>query len=232
MIETGAASVQTNPSFQTASKDFDSSARVTAFLDPTVFSNIEDAKVKEFVDSYFKPAGPMTGTLVVKPAGFVTSLTGRIIGSKLPKASELRSAGRVAVTEPLACRPRRSSLRRVSNRNEVERRRSAESCCWTSSGPPIHARSAKSNRGLLQMEQALGVSLAKLVDGLGTEAVLAMARAQRCRPGSKASSPKGRRQAAKFNVTWVQQLKDDTEYKRLGGAAEAEDHSHRARRQA
>ena len=40
VIEQGAAAVDANPSFQAAAKDFDSSARLTAFLDPTVFSSI------------------------------------------------------------------------------------------------------------------------------------------------------------------------------------------------
>jgi hypothetical protein len=72
----------------------------------------------------------------------------------------------------------------------------------------------EAEQGLAQMEQALGVSFSKLVDGLGGEAVLAMSA-----PVDVALDPavmaQGPQAAARFNVTWVQQLKDDSEYKRL-----------------
>ena len=72
----------------------------------------------------------------------------------------------------------------------------------------------QAEQGLAQMEQALGVSMAKLVDGLGGEAVLAMA-APADVSLDAATLAQGAQAAANFNVTWVQQLKDDTEYKRL-----------------
>jgi hypothetical protein len=69
-------------------------------------------------------------------------------------------------------------------------------------------------QGLQQLEQALGVSLAKLVDGLGGEAVLAVAAPIDASLDASLLSP-GPQAMANFNVTWVQQLKDDTEYRRL-----------------
>jgi hypothetical protein len=211
VIETGAAAVTTNPSFQAAAKDFDGNARMTAFLDPTVFSSIEDAKVKEVVDSYFKPAGPLTGMLTVKPAGFVTSLTGRIIGSKLPKASSYEPPAKLE----------------LSNRLPVETFAYAAFQTQTKlTGADVQklildqleAANPRSKReaeeGLQQMEKLLGVSVAKLVDGLGAEAVLAISAAPDVTLEATLAA-QGPQAAANFNVTWVQQLKDDTEYRRL-----------------
>jgi hypothetical protein len=211
VVEQGAAAVDANPSFQAAAKDFDPSARLTAFLDPTVFSSIDDAKVKEIVDSYFKPAGPLTGMLTVKPAGFVTSLTGRIIGSKLPKASSYEPPAKLELPNRLAVETFAYAAFQTQTKMSgadvqkliFDQLQAAE---------PRSKREAE--QGLAQMEQVLGVSFAKLVDGLGAEAVLAMAA-----PVDVALDPsvmaQGPQAAASFNITWVQQLKDDGEYKRL-----------------
>jgi len=143
VIETGAAAVNTNPSFQTASKDFDSSARVTAFLDPTVFASIEDPKVKEIIDGYFKPAAPLTGSLVVKPAGFVSSLTGHIIGSKLPKRSPLWSK-RCAAGQGRS-RWKQRSPRSIVRRLGQKTRTGVRSCVYTMySNACSHRRSCRS----------------------------------------------------------------------------------------
>ena len=72
----------------------------------------------------------------------------------------------------------------------------------------------EAEQGLQQLEQALGVSLAKLVDGLGGEAVLAIAAPVDASLDASLLAP-GPQALANFNVSWVQQLKDDTEYKRL-----------------
>jgi hypothetical protein len=64
------------------------------------------------------------------------------------------------------------------------------------------------------MEQLLGVSVAKLVDGLGSEAVLAISAPAGVVLDASVMA-QGPQAAANFNVTWVQQLKDDSEYKRL-----------------
>jgi hypothetical protein len=211
VIEAGAAAVDTNPSFQTASKDFDSSARVTAFVDPTVFSSIDDPKAKEIIDSYFKPAGPITGSLTVKPAGFVTSLTGHIIGSKLPKASTYTPPAKLELSSRLSNETFAYAAFQTQTKlsgADVEKLLFDQ----LEAANPRSRREAE--EGLAQIEKTLGVSVAKLVDGLGGEAVLAISA-----PADVALDAsimqQGPQAAAKFNVTWVQQLKDDTEYKRL-----------------
>jgi hypothetical protein len=217
VVEQGAAAIDANPSFQAVAKDFDPSARLTAFLDPTVFASINDAKLKELVDSYFKPAAPMTGMLTVKSAGFVTSLTGRIIGSKLPKASAYVPAGKLELPNRLpvetfaytAFQTQTKMTGAELQKLILEQMEAAE---------PRSRRQAE--QGLAQMEQALGVSMVKLIDGVGNEAVLAIA-ASADVSADAATLAQGAQAAAKFNVTWVQELKDDTEYKRLAAQLKA-----------
>jgi hypothetical protein len=211
VIEEGAASVETNPSYQTAAKDFDGSARLTAFLDPSVFSSIDDVKVKEIVDSYFKPAGPLTGTLSVKPAGFVTRLTGRIIGSKLPKAATYVAPVKLDLPSRLPV----EAFAYASFQTETKMSGADLQKLILDQVGAAEPRSRREvEQGLAQLEQQLGVSVVKLVDGLGGEAVLAVAAPSDVALDAQTLG-QGPEAAAKLNVTWVQQLKDDSEYKRL-----------------
>ncbi len=217
VVEQGAAAVSANPSFEAAAKDFDSNARLTAFLDPTVFASIDDPKVKELVDSYFKPAGPMTGSLTVKSAGFVTSLTGRIIGSKLPKASSYEAPTKLELPNRL---PVETFAYAAFQTQTKMTGADVEKLIFDQLEAANPRSKLEAQQGLAQMEQLLGVSVAKLIDGLGGEAVLALAS-----PADVALDAsilaQGPQAAAKFNVTWVQQLKDDTEYKRLAAQLKA-----------
>jgi hypothetical protein len=211
VIEESAASLETNPSYQAAAKDFDASARLTAFLDPSVFSSIDDAKLKELVDSYFKPAGPITGTLSVKPAGFVTSLIGRIIGSKLPKASTYVAPGKLELSNRLPV----ETFAYAAFQTETKMSGAELQKLLLDQLEAAEPRSRRDvEQGLAQLEQLLGVSVAKLVDGVGGEGVLALA-APADLTLDAATLGQGPEAAAKLNVTWVQQLKDDSEYKRL-----------------
>jgi hypothetical protein len=211
VIESGAAAVDQNPSYQAAAKDFDESARLTAFMDPTVLAGVNDAKVKELVDGYFKPAGPLTGTLRVKAAGFVGSLTGRVIGSKLPKASsydpptQLELPNRLPV-ETFAYVALSTQMKMTGV--EVQKALLEQ----LESANPRSRREVQ--QGIEQLESVLGVSVAKLIDGVGGEAALAISAPPELSLDAGLLSP-GPQAAANFNVTWVQQLKDDTEYRRL-----------------
>jgi hypothetical protein len=217
VIETGAAAVDTNPSFQTASKDFDSNARVTAFVDPTVFASIEDPKAKEIIDSYFKPAGPITGSLTVKPAGFVTSLTGHIIGSKLPKASTYTPPAKLELSSRLPV----ETFAYAAFQTETKLTGADVQKLLFDQLEAANPRSKReAEQGLAQIEQTLGVSVAKLVDGLGGEAILSMSAPADVALDASIMA-QGPQAAAKFNVTWVQQLKDDSEYKRLAAQLKA-----------
>jgi hypothetical protein len=211
VVEQGAAAIDANPSFQAAAKDFDGNARLTAFLDPIVFSSIEDAKVKEIVDSYFKPAGPLTGMLTVKSAGFVTSLTGRIMGSKLPKASSYEAPAKLEL-------PNRLSADTFAYAAFQTQTKMSGADVQKLLFDQLEAADPRSKRqaeqGLAQVEQGLGVSMAKLIDGLGSEAVLAIAAPADVALDASIVS-QGPQAAASFNMTWVMQLKDESEYKRL-----------------
>ncbi len=211
VIEQGAAAVQANPSYQAAVKDFDSKARVSAFLDPTVFSSIDDAKVKELVDSYFKPAGPVTGTLVVKPAGFVTSLSGRIIGSKLPKGSTYEAPAKLELPSRLPA----ETFAYLALQTQTKMKGADVQKLLFEQLEATDARSKReAEQGLAQLEQLLGVSVARLIDGFGDEAVMSLAASSDIALDPSLLSG-GAQAAAKFNVSWVMQLKDDSEYKRL-----------------
>ena len=211
VVEEGAASLETNPSFQTAAKDFDSNARLSAFLDPGIFATIDDPKVKEILDGYFKPAAPLTGMLTVKPAGFVTSLTGHIIGTKLPKGSTYQAPRKLELPSRLPV----ETLAYAAVQTESKL-----------TGPDLlklmleqlEAAEPRSRReveqGLQQLEQLLGVSMAKLLDGIGAEGVLGLAASPDVSLDATTLS-KGSEAAVKLNLTWVQQLKDESEYKRL-----------------
>lgn len=211
VIEQGAASIETNPSFQAAAKDFDAGARLSAFLDPTVFSSIDDAKVKELVDGYFKPAGPLTGMLTVKPAGFVTSVTGRIMGSKLPKGSTYQAPAKLTLANRLPA----ETFAYVSFQTETKLTGAEVQKLILEQLEAAEPRSRREvEQGLQQLEQLLGVSVVKLVDGLGAEAALGLAAPADIALDASVIA-QGPQAAAKLNVTWVQQLKDDGEYKRL-----------------
>jgi hypothetical protein len=211
VVEQGAAAVDANPSFQAASKDFDSNARLTAFLDPTVFSSIDDAKVKEIVDSYFKPAGPLTGMLTVKSAGFVTSLTGRIMGSKLPKASTYEAPGKLELPNRL---PVETFAYAAFQTQTKMTGADVQKLLFDQLEAADPRSKHQAEQGLAQIEQTLGVSMAKLIDGLGGEAVLAIAAPTDVVLDASILA-QGPQAAANFNMTWVMQLKDDSEYKRL-----------------
>jgi len=211
VIETGAAAVDTNPSYQAAAKDFDANARVTAFLDPTVFSRVDDPKLKELVDSYFKPAGPLSGALTIKPAGFVTSLTGRIIGSKLPKGSSYEPPSTLELSSRLPV----ETLAYAAFQTQTKLTGAEVQKLLLDQVEAANPRSRRDmEQGLQQLEQVLGVSVAKLVDGLGSEAVFAVAAPLDASLDASLLAP-GPQAMANFSVSWVQQLKDDTEYKRL-----------------
>jgi len=211
VIESGAAAIEQNPAYQAAAKDFDGNARLTAFLDPTVFGTVSDPKMKELLDSYFKPAGPVTGTLGVKSAGFVGTLTGRVIGSKLPKASSYDPPIKLELPDRLPVETfAYVALQTQMKLSGVEAQKLLLEQLETAS--PRSGREAQ--QGIEQMEKALGVSLAKLIDGLGGEAALALSAPADLSLDAGLLSP-GPQAAANFNVTWVQQLKDDGEYKRL-----------------
>ncbi|MEI9940902.1 MAG: hypothetical protein WDO69_27105 [Pseudomonadota bacterium] len=207
VLESGAASIEQNPSFQAATKDFDSRSRLTAFVDPTLFASIADAKVKGIVDDYFKPAGPITGSLRVEPAGFLTSFTGRVQGSKLPHAGEPAQAlslgerlpgetfGYVAFSGSTKLTGAETEKLLVDQLSAVDPR----------------AR-VQLEQGLRQLEQMLGISVSKLLDGAGGQSVIGLSAPMGTTIDALGTGPQA---FTYFNLTWLLELKDATEYKRL-----------------
>jgi hypothetical protein len=149
--------------------------------------------------------------LTVKPAGFVTSLTGRIIGSKLPKASTYQAPAKLELPNRLPV----ETFAYAAFQTQTKMTGADVQKLIFDQLASADARSQRqAEQGLAQLEQALGVTMAKLIDGLGSEAVLALA----ARPDvalDAATLAQGPKAAADFNMTWVQELKDDGEYKRL-----------------
>ena len=209
VIESGAASIEQNLSFQAAGKDWSSSARLRAFLDPGVLSVVADPKARALVESYFTPAGPLTGSMQVKPAGFVTSLTGHITGSKLPRSS--------AYTAPIALNlgqrlPEETFAYIAASTHSQLSGADTEKMLLDQIGSVDSASRAQTEQNLRQLEQMLGVSASKLLDGVGGQSVLGIS----APAGTSLDAlGLGMQALAQFNLTVVLELKDDSEYKKL-----------------
>ena len=209
VIESGSPSIQDNAAFQAASKDFDPSARLTLFVDPNLYTTITDPKVRNVIDDYFKPAGPITGSVRVKPAGFLSRFTGRVQGAKLPRAATYEppralDLGARLPAETIAyldfatasklsgADAQKLLLDQLSSLNPQSR--------------------AKVEQGLRQIETQLGVTAAQLFEGVGGQSVIGLS----LTPGvSLDALGTGPQAAANFNLTWVLELKDGSEYKKL-----------------
>ena len=215
VLESGSASIEENPSFQAAAKDFDGSTRLKLFLDPNLFSTITDPKIKDLVDQYFKPAGPITGSLLVKPAGFVTRFTGRIMGSKLPRATAYEAPQALDMGGRL---PEETfSYVGASMRSKLTGA-DLEKLMLDQVGSVEPRSRVQIEQGLRQMEQLLGVSASKLVDGIGGQSVIGLS----ATPGiSLDALGAGPQALTQFNLTWVLELKDAAEYKKLAAQLKA-----------
>jgi hypothetical protein len=211
VLENGAAAVSGSPAFQGAHKDFDPNARVTLFVDPAVFSNVDDLKLKEFVDGYFKPAGPVTGSLVVKPAGFLTRLAGHVIGSKLPKGSSYVAPSKLVLANRLPIETfAYAAFQTQAKLSGAE----IEKLLMDQLDAAKPGSRSEAEQALRHFEQSLGIHVATLIDGLGGEGVLAFSAPSDFVPDAGLLS-RGPEAASNLDVTWVQELKSDAEYKRL-----------------
>ncbi|HWZ88487.1 MAG TPA: hypothetical protein VNW92_06540, partial [Polyangiaceae bacterium] len=209
VLEAGAASIEQNPAYMAAKKDFDADARVTAFVDPGALPGITDPKVKALIDGYFTPAGSLTGSFRVKPAGFVSSITLHVTGAKLPRQSAYEPPQALNLAEKLPAET--FGYVALSTRSKLTGAE-AETLMLDQIGSlDPHAR-AQTEQGLRQVEQLLGVSATKLFEGIGGQAVLGVAASADTAIDQLSSGPAA---AAHFNLTWVQELKDDTEFKKL-----------------
>ncbi|HEX3853986.1 MAG TPA: hypothetical protein VHW01_23645, partial [Polyangiaceae bacterium] len=74
------------------------------------------------------------------------------------------------------------------------------------------ASRTQAEQNLRQLEQTLGVSASKLLDGVGGQSVLGIATPA----GSSIDALGiGMQTLTQFNLTWILELKDDSEYKKL-----------------
>jgi len=207
VLESGAPSIQQNPSFQAAAKDFEPSTRLTAFVDPASFANIADPKLKTLVDDYFKPAGPITGQLRIKPAGFVTSFTGRVQGSKLPHAGDppqTLSLGERLPEETFAYLAFSTSTKLTGAETEK---------LLLDQLSAVDQRSrTQLQQALRELEQLLGVSASKLLDGASGPSVIGLSAPAGTSLDALGTGPQA---LSHFNLSGLLELKDATEYKKL-----------------
>jgi hypothetical protein len=211
VIEDGAATIETNPSYQAAQKDFAFDARVSGFVDPNVFASVAEPKLKELIDGYFKPAGPITAGMRVGAAGFASTLTARVMGTKLPRAAAYAPPR----TLGLPARLPQETVVYVAMSSQTKLSGAELQKLSLEQLAVVQPRARQDfEQGIAELERALGVSLAKLFDALGEEAVLGLAMAPDFSVDASALRP-GPELGAKLGVTWVQALKDESEYKRL-----------------
>ncbi len=209
VIESGAPSIEQNLSFQAASKDFDKGARLRAFLDPGVLSGRPDARLKELVDGYLTPSGPITGSLRVQPAGFVTSLTGHFIGTKLPRSSAYEAPQALTLGQRL---PEETlAYVALSTRSKLTGAE-AEKLILDQVGSVEPSARAQVEGGLRQMESLLGVTAVKLLDGVGGQSALGIAAEANTSLDTLGVGPQA---LAHFNLTWLLALKNESEYQQL-----------------
>ncbi len=209
VIESGSPSIQDNAAFQAARKDFDASARLTLFVDPNLYTTITDPKLRQVIDAYFKPAGSITGSVRVKAAGFLTRFIGRVQGDKLPRAATYEpphalDLGARLPAETVAY----LDLAATSKLSGAD----AQKLLLDQLSTLNPQSRASVEQGLHQIEAQLGVTAAKLFEGVGGQSVLGLS----ATPGvSLEALGVGPQTAANFNLTWVLELKDASEYKKL-----------------
>ena len=166
------------------------------------------------VASYFTPAGPVTASMQVKPAGFLTSLTGHVSGSKLPRSSSYEPPQALNLGQRLS--QETFAYIAVSTRTQLSGA-DTEKMLLDQIGSVDTPSRKEAERNLRQLEQTLGVTASKLLDGAGGQSVLGIATNAGTSLDALAIGPQA---LAQFNLTLVLELKDDSEYKKL--AAELE----------
>jgi len=212
VLESGAANIEQNPAYQAAQKEFDPGARLTAFVDPGALSNVSDPKTKQLIDEYFTPAGPLTSSFRINSAGFVSSVTAHISGSKLPHDDSYEAPQALNLSDKLAAET--FAYLAFSTRSKLTGADMEKMLLDRLSTLDAHTYN-RAEQGLREFEQLLGVSTAKLIDGIGGQAVLGLAAS----PDTTLDQLNNEQAAAsRVNVTYVQELKDQSEFQKLATA--------------
>jgi len=212
VLESGAANIEQNPAYQAAQKDFDPGARLTAFVDPGALANVTDPKVKQLVDGYFTPSGPLTSSFRINSGGFIGSITGHITGSKLPHDDAYEAPQTLNLSDRLAGET--FAYMAFSTRSKLTGADMEKMLLDQLS--TVDARTHnQAEQGVREFEQLLGVSTAKLIDGIGGQAVLGLAAS----PDTTIDQLNNEQAAAsRVNVTYVQELKDQSEFQKLAAS--------------
>jgi hypothetical protein len=202
VIESGAPPLKDNPNFETARKNFSDDSRLVGFVDPSVLASVTDRSAREIIDGYFKPAGPMTASVRVKSAGFLMSVVGRFMGTKLPKSSTYEPAIKLTLSDRL---PAETFAYAAFSTKSKMAGAEVEKLLLDQIATADPGSRTEIERGLRQAEELLGVKVQKLYDSLGEQAAVAV-----LGPGDFAfeqiQSPEG---MARFALVYVQQLKDE-----------------------
>jgi len=209
VLESGAASIQQSPAFETAAKDFERSARLIAFVEPGFFDTLTDPKLKDLVEGYFKPAGPITGSMQVKPAGFLTSFTGRISGNKLPRSAAYQAPQALDLPGRL---PEETFAYVASSTKTALSGAELQKLMLDQLGLMGPDARRQVEQGLSQLETTLGVSVSKLLDTVGGQTVLGVSASPATSFAGLSATPQS---LGQFNLTWVLELKDAAEFQKL-----------------
>ncbi|MEP7052420.1 MAG: hypothetical protein ABJB12_18780, partial [Pseudomonadota bacterium] len=215
VLESGAASIQQSPAFDAAANDFERSSRLIAFVEPGFFSTITDPRLKELVDGYFKPAGPITASMQLKAAGFLTTFTGRISGSKLPRSA--------AYAEPQALDlpgrlPEETFAYVASSTRTGLTGAELEKVLFDQVGLAGPDARGQVEQGVQQLEALLGVSVSKLLDSVAGQTVIGVAATPATSFADLSATPQS---LAQFGLTWILELKDQTEFEHLAAGLRA-----------
>jgi hypothetical protein len=139
----------------------------------------------------------------------VTRFTGRVQGAKLPSSTAYEGPQALdlgaRLPEETFCYMGFSTRTKLSGAD-------TQKLLLDQVGSVDPRSRAQVEQGLHQLETLLGVTASKLFDGVGGQSVIGLS----ATPGfSLEALGAGPQAAANFNLTWVLELKDGTEYKKL-----------------
>ncbi|HEV8244966.1 MAG TPA: hypothetical protein VGP93_04330 [Polyangiaceae bacterium] len=173
VLEQGAASLEKNESYEKASKDFGSDARIVSFFDPSaaLASASSSSSSKDMIDGFFKNQGPITAAMRVKDAGAVLDMTARFTGNKYPKSGMAAPIKLDIVNRLPAETFAYAAFMPRGNMTGAE----AEKQVLDQVGAISKEEAVHTEAQLREMERAIGVTFTKLVDSIGEQAVIAVA---------------------------------------------------------
>jgi hypothetical protein len=190
--------------FVNASKDFVSGARAVGYVDAPQFLGQVPPDAKQFIDGYLTPVGPVTASVRIDKAGALLKLMGRFKGTQLPKAIQPPVKLDIVNRLPAETFAYIAFTSKGTEKGADVQKRLVDQ---VKGADPSSAASIEQN--LAQMEAEIGVSLAKLIDGLGGQGVLGVAAPQ----GFRYDPARGTDQMSDFAAYAAFQLSDEATFK-------------------